>query len=149
MELLKRRGVTPKLRLIGRGADLDSCRQFCSSRNLDNVEFSGFLDWDEMLNSLRWAHVLLFPIRNTVANKSRCPFKVFQYAQAKRPIITCRVGEVPNFLGENAEYVECQPAEFANAIERTMSKPRLADIDYEIDSQTWEDRGRDFINAIS
>lgn len=145
---LKARGLAPPIFLIGRGEDLNRCKDVCRKRELHNVQFSGYLDWDDMLNRLQWAHVLLFPIRDKIANKARCPFKVFQYAQAKRPILTCRVGEVPTFLDDKAIYVEATATAFADELERVMASPRMENVDYGIEAHTWESRTEDFIAAI-
>lgn len=146
---LKRRGQKPNILLIGRGHDLDRCQKVIDDHGLTNVRFSGYLDWDDMLNRLQWAHLLVFPIRDKIANRARCPFKVFQYAQARRPILTCRVGEVPTFLNEQAIYVDSDASSFADQISQVMSQPRLPDVDYGIDQHTWESRGNDLIRVLN
>ena len=84
--------------------------------------------------------MLLFPIRSTRDNWLRCPSKTFAYAQARRPIITNRVGEVAHMLGEKATYIECTPEAFADAIERAMDTPNLPDVDYGIERQNYDER---------
>jgi glycosyltransferase involved in cell wall biosynthesis len=138
--LLKQRGATPAIRLIGDGPELERHRRFVAQHQLANVTMTGHLSLDDMLNNLRHAHVLLFPIADSPANRARCPLKVFQYAQAQRPIVTCRVGEVPQTLGDQARYVPCTPAAFAEAITEALDAPRQADIDYGLERQTWADR---------
>ena len=145
---LKQMGHVPPVRMIGSGADWNNSREFCRRHGLSNVELTGYLDWDEMLNNLQWAHVLAFPIRDKVANRSRCPFKVIQYAQSKRPIITNRVGEVPTFLNDKAHYIDCTPSAFAHEILRTLKLPRQPDIDYNIETHNWEDRTNLLLQAI-
>ncbi|MEM9411560.1 MAG: glycosyltransferase family 4 protein [Planctomycetota bacterium] len=145
---LGRRGMTPQICMIGKGEDLERCKSIVESNGLTNITFAGFLDWDDMLNRLCWAHVLLFPIRDEIWNRARCPFKVFQYAQAKRPVLTCRVGEIPTFLGDKASYVDSTPQAFADRLELLMSQERLPNIDYGIEKHTWSSRGHDFERAL-
>ena len=146
--ILRDRGCHVPIRMIGHGTDWERSKAFCERHGLSNVEMPGFLDWNEMLNCLVWADALLFPIRDTVANRSRCPFKLFQYAQARRPIITCRVGEVSTFLGDQAWYVNPEPEAFADAIQDSFRGDRPEDVEYGIDQHTWRSRANDFETAL-
>ncbi|GEM_PF-4720040 len=81
------------------------------------VRFLGYLPDQAMTQHLCAADVLLFPIEDSILNRSRCPNKIFQYLAAKRPIITNRVGEVVHILGEQALYFDFNsPADFAQKI---------------------------------
>jgi glycosyltransferase involved in cell wall biosynthesis len=91
--------------------------------------------------------VLLFPIRPTLVNQSRCPSKVFAYAQARRPIITSRVGELPYMLGESPLYVEPTPQAFADAIRAAMGGP-LPDVPYHLEHHTWGARADRLLEAL-
>lgn len=146
--IMRQRKFEPAMTLIGGGHELEKWRQFVTSNHLQTVTLPGFLETQQMLNALRHAHVLLFPIADRPANWARCPFKVFQYAQAQRPIITCRIGEVVETLGENANYVDCNPEAFADAIELSMNQPRMPDVDYGIESHTWHNRGKKLMNLL-
>lgn len=143
-ELLRGQGDSSKVQMIGGGEDLESIQSRVSRCGLSNLSVTGFLSWADMLNRLSWAHVLLFPIRPKPLNLARCPFKVFQYAQAQRPIITCNVGEVPVFLGTKAIYVEPSAGAFARAISTSLSEERVNAVDYGINKHTWRQRAIDF-----
>lgn len=145
---LKERGDEPAICLVGGGPELEPMRAWITEHGLTNVTMPGHLPRQAMLNHLRHAHVLLFPIRDTAANRARCPFKSFQYAQARRPVITCRVGEVARTLGEQAAYVDCTPAAFAEAMAQAMAEPRGADVDYGIEQHTWDDRFERLMAAV-
>ena len=145
---LKQRGVEPAITMIGKGSRLDDWRRFAAERGLNRVRLTGYMETEAMLNHLRHAHVLLFPIQDRPANWARCPFKVFQYAQARRPILTCRVGEVTRFLGDKAIYVGDTVEAVADGIADVMSRPRMDDVDYGIEAETWTDRGDRFLEAL-
>lgn len=138
-ELLLRRGVPLDLSIIGGGELLDSVRRDVERRGLTNVRVEGYMTGQPMWDRLRHAHVLLFPIRDTVGNRSRCPSKTYAYMQARRPIITNRVGEVAEVLGDLAEYVAPSPVEFASAVER-IAFTHPPDVDYPVRLHTWADR---------
>jgi glycosyltransferase involved in cell wall biosynthesis len=72
----------------------------------DVVRFLGFLPNDEMIQHLRAADVLLLPIRDTVLNRSRSPNKLFQYLAARRPIVTNRLENIVDVMGEEAIYFD-------------------------------------------
>ena len=52
---------------------------------------------------LKSAYALLFPMRDTPINKSRCPSKIFAYIASKRPIIAHSVGEIKSLLKGKAK----------------------------------------------
>lgn len=146
--LLAQEGKKPPLVVIGHGPERERWRQFIARHRLDNVMLLGYMSGEELWRRLRHAHVLLFPIRDTLANLTRCPSKTFAYAQARRPTITNRVGEVAQVLGDQATYIECTPQAFARAIDHAMAGP-LGDVDYQIERQNWNDRAAALLRAVS
>ena len=148
LDLLAHRGVKPPVAMIGSGPDLEKWHEFVRQRGLDNVQFTGFLSVEAMWRGLRHADVLLFPIRPTLINETRCPSKTLAYAQARRPVITNRVGEVAEMLGEKATYVPATPEGFACAIEAVVKTPRPPDMDYGTQKHTWALRAEAFHRAL-
>jgi glycosyltransferase involved in cell wall biosynthesis len=146
--LLKQRGMTPPIRFMGHGPDEASWRAFVRDNGLENVAMPGFVRGEELWRSLRHAHVLLFPIRPTMVNLCRCPSKTFAYAQARRPVITNRVGEIEAVLKDRAEYIDCTPQAFADAIERAMRRRTLDDVDYGVEQHNWSSRTDDLLEAL-
>jgi glycosyltransferase involved in cell wall biosynthesis len=145
--LLKKRGLVPRIELIADGPDLARWRQFVKDQSLENIILPGYLEGEALWRHLRHAHVLLFPLRASELNLCRCPGKTFFYAQAKRPVITTSVGEVPEVLKEKGTYVECTAGAFADAIASAMSNQNLPDIDYRLD--TWDARAETLLSALS
>ena len=146
--LLAEAGKRPPIVVIGQGPEEEKWNQFVAAHGLDNVKLLGYMSGVELWRRLRHAQVLLFPIRDTLANLTRCPSKTFAYAQARRPTITNRVGEVAQVLGETATYIECTPQAFARAIEHAMAGS-LEDVDYQVERQNWDDRAATLIRALS
>jgi len=147
--ILKQRNITPAILLMGDGPDMEKWRRFVAEKGLTNVQLPGYVSGEELWRRLRHAHVLLFPIRDTLINRTRCPSKVFAYAQARRPIITSRVGELPYMLGQDKPiYIESTPQAFADAIADAMSKPALADVEYHLENHSWKDRVDRLLKAI-
>ncbi len=144
---LREQGKTPRIAFLGWGPDLDKWRAFVKERALTNVEVAGFVTGEDLWRRLRHAHVLLFPIRPTILNLARCPSKTFAYAQARRPVITNRVGEIPEVLGDKAIYVEGTAEGFATAIDRAMGQD-LPDVDYGVEQHNWSARTDALLAAL-
>jgi len=147
-KLMREAGQTPHIALLGDGPERQHWQAFIEQNKLDNFDLSGYLTGVELWRHLRHAHVLLFPIRDTILNRARCPSKIFAYAQAKRPLITNRVGELPELLGEVPEYVEESPRAFADAIWRAMSAPAAPDVQYRLENHNWSNRAERLLEAI-
>src|SRR4051812_21624587 len=136
--ILKRRGVEPRITFVGKGPELEKWRQFVRENDLKFVKLIGYQPEDVMWQHLRHARVNLFPIRPSLSNLCRCPAKTYAYAEARRPIITSRVGEVPPVLGENAVYVDQSAEAFADALQALLDeKADVADVDYDLAAQSW------------
>jgi glycosyltransferase involved in cell wall biosynthesis len=140
LKLLAGQGLFPRIEFIGDGPDLERWKNFASRFSLRNILLSGYLSDDEMKRRLRSAHYLLFPIRDTPFNQTRCPSKLFAYAQSQRPILTNRVGEVPEILGESPIYLPATPRAFAETIQHFSVTPRRPDVDYKIGRHTYSRR---------
>jgi glycosyltransferase involved in cell wall biosynthesis len=146
--LMRQAGSSPRIALLGDGPQRQKWHSFIEENKLDNFILSGYLTGADLWRHLRHAHVLLFPIRDTILNRARCPSKIFAYAQAKRPLITNRVGELPELLGETPIYIGESPQDFANAISRAMAEPARPDVEYRLESHNWSDRADRLLEAI-
>jgi hypothetical protein len=86
--ILKDRGKSPRMTMLGMGPDLEKWRAFVREQSMgDSITLPGFVDGGALWRHLRHAHVLLLPIRPTLLNLCRCPSKTYAYAQSRRPII--------------------------------------------------------------
>ena len=144
---LKAKGKRPRIMFLGHGPDLERWRGFVKEKDLPNLDVAGYTTGEELWRRLRHAHVLLFPIRPTLLNLARCPSKTFAYAQARRPVITNRVGEIPEVLGDRATYIDPTPEAFASAIEQAMER-EMGDVDYEVEKQNWGARAQTLLAAL-
>ncbi|MFT6955248.1 MAG: glycosyltransferase involved in cell wall biosynthesis [Halieaceae bacterium] len=146
--LLKKRGFEANVFFIGGGRDLEMWRNFVEVNQLANVKIMGRLDWEELWPYMRHAHVLLFPIRSNLLNLARCPAKTLAYAQASRPIVTCDVGEVSTFLGQEAKYIESKPEAFADEIQYSLTTKKEEDVLYPLKDHTWKHRAEVILAAL-
>ena len=148
--VLKQRGQTPHLTLVGDGDDMPKMREFVAQHDLNNVHLVGYQSGDALWRHLRHARILLFPIRETLLNLCRCPSKTFAYVQAKRPVIANKVGEVAEVLGDKGIYVAPTPQAFADAIEQAMCSPDTErDVEYDLSNLTWSARAEALLRELT
>ena len=145
--LLKAAGKPHPITFIGAGPELERWKAYVRGHALDQVTMKGYVSDEERWRHLRHAHVLLFPIRPSPVNLARCPAKTYAYAEARRPVITCRVGEVPNVLGERATYVDPTPQAFADAIDAGMNRDQ-PDVNYDVQKHNWSARAEALLEAL-
>jgi glycosyltransferase involved in cell wall biosynthesis len=145
---LAQRGKFPEITLLGDGPDLAKWRQWVQDKKLTNVHLPGFTSGQALWQHMRHAHVLLFPVRDALINRVRCPSKTFAYMQAGRPIITNRVGEIPYLLGDIATYIPQGTQAFADAIDTAITTGRQPDLDYHSENHTWDSRATLLIEAL-
>ena len=103
---------------IGGGSLRDEFqRRIDADRLGDHVRLLGYLPNPEMIQHLRAADVLLLPIRDTELNRSRSPSKLFQYVAARRPIVTNKLENIYDEVGDEALYFEfASDADFVRRI---------------------------------
>jgi len=102
----QRANYVPKTAIIGSGPEYNKWVHFCKVHELQNVFFLGFMELSQYLPILAETNILLFPMRDTPINKSRCPSKLFSYAAANRPILAHRVGEICGLVPESPYLVD-------------------------------------------
>jgi len=146
--LLAARDLRPPIAFIGDGPERSRWEAFAEHHQLGNVRFLGWMEHAELQRHLVHAHVSLFPIRDSELNRARCPSKLFAYAQAGRPVITSRVGEVPEILDDRATYVEPTPQAFAAAIADAMSHSDLPGVDFRPERHSYADRAERLLAVL-
>jgi glycosyltransferase involved in cell wall biosynthesis len=148
-KILKARGESPRIAILGSGPDLERCQAFISDNGLDNVEMKGHTTGGLLWRHIRHARALMFPIRETILNLARCPSKTFAYAQARRPILAGKVGEVAEVLGDKAIYVPSEPEAWARAIHDMMQPGDRPDVDYQVEKHNWSERCDRLLAALA
>jgi glycosyltransferase involved in cell wall biosynthesis len=88
----------------------------------DRVEFVGFVPEEDLPGYLAASDVLLCPLEDNVANRTRCPSKAFWYLAARRPIVATHMGEVYRAIEEDGLYYEYGNAgDFADKVELALA----------------------------
>jgi len=91
--------------LCGRGPEYGAAVDYAKQKGLsDIISMPGFVPEAELMDYLSAADVLISPLQDTIADKARCPSKLYEYMVTKRPIVTCRIGENGITLGDSGYY---------------------------------------------
>lgn len=107
------------LDLIGGGPDLREVQQWVETHGISgSVSIHGYVHEDKLNILFSKASVFMAPLHDTLQDWARCPSKVFYYIPYNKPIVTCRIGDPYDNLGEYAIYYE--PNDL-NDLERAMS----------------------------
>ena len=82
------------LLIVGGGKDLDHLQELSEELGLkDKVVFTGRVKSDEMNIYYRLADVSVDPVNDTLADRGRCPLKIFESWQMGVPVVTSDVGD--------------------------------------------------------
>ncbi len=98
------------LLIVGGGKDLDYLKKLSEELGLkDKVVFTGRVKSDEMNIYYRLADVSVDPVNDTLADRGRCPLKIFESWQMGVPVVTSDVGDRKTLAGDPPAVKLAQP----------------------------------------
>lgn len=121
--LAKGSGDRIKLTLAGEGKELNSLQQYSEENNL-NVEFPGFVRQENKAQAFQKAHLYVFPS----VHGEGMPNSVLEAMAFGLPVITTRVGGIPDFFeeGKMGLFLENRnPEHIAEKVQYLLNRPRL------------------------
>lgn len=125
MRLLRDRGTTAALTVVGSGEDLGAARALVARRGLEGtVRFTGFAGGEDKIAAYRSSDALVFPTRWNEG----FPYVLLEAMAAGLPIVSTTHGVMPHLLrdGVNGFLVGPRdPAALAERIERLAKDPTL------------------------
>jgi len=141
---LARRGRQFVLMMVGAGPQFEDFKRAVTARQLSGyILLPGPVSLVDLQAYLRVSRVFLLPFPETPQNLYRCPTKLFQYIAYNRPVVTNRVGEVAEALGDAGFYYQDGSAEgMADACERALADSAKYDRSDLIREIYWSERAR-------
>lgn len=113
-----------KLLIVGGGNDLDQLKELVVELELsDRVVFTGRVRPDEMNVYYRLAEVSVDPVIDTLADRGRCPLKLFESWQMGVPVATSDVGDRKILSGDSLAILLTEPGDeisLAKAIKEVL-----------------------------
>lgn len=116
--------------VITGGATVDTLEPAEKGRG-GRIRCTGFVERKALLREYSAASVLAIPLFDDVRSHARFPTKLGEYLASGRPVVTNRVGEIPQFLEDGVSACVTEPgdtAAFGRAICRILDDPGSAQI---------------------
>src|SRR5206468_2939448 len=122
LALINREGHPCKLRIVSANYLLwvpEDIRQYAREQGLaeDAIEFMGRVDDRTLEGCYKSATALLLPLWDDDKSRTRIPNKLAEYLAAGRPVVTCKVGDLCDFLVDGVNAYVAEPGverEFAD-----------------------------------
>jgi len=132
--------------VAGRGRHAEIAKEEAENLGvMDFVSFNGYVPECDIGTWLSLADVFLAPIYDTVQDKARCPSKVYMYIPYCKPVVTSKIGDPFELLGEDGFYFEPGDADdMADVLNRALDT-ELRYMHVVPENHTWEARTSQFI----
>ena len=110
------------LYLVISGGDSKTMKQL--QREIDelscckNIFILSQLPYDLLISYYKSSEALLLPLRNTIQDMARFPFKICEYLASKRPIITSNVGVVSEYFVDKDDALIAIPNDIDSFVEK-------------------------------
>lgn len=110
----KAKDTHPEIILLmpGRSAQYNEIVDYVRERGLGEwVVMPGFIAEEEISTYFSLADYFVSPMNDTVQDWARCPSKLYMYLPYRKPVVTCRIGENFQVLGDEGTYYEPSSSE--------------------------------------
>ena len=122
---IKLLGKHPDLQLevLGSGPEKNNVLEMIHKRGLDaNVHIRGYVAEEDLDLYFSRASVFVAPLHDSFQDRARCPSKVFYYIPYNKPIVTCKVGDPYETLGDFGFYYKPQDVlDMSRAIDEALA----------------------------
>ena len=121
--ILQRTNSNISFILAGDGKEMDTLREYVASKQIQNIQFKGFVSGAEKVECFRKAHIYIFP-----SHFEGMPTSVLEAMAFGLPVVTRNVGGLADFFenGINGYITDSQqPEVFANLMERLINDRKI------------------------
>lgn len=132
--LVQREGYRAKLRIVGTCSDRRRAEihDYANRQGIlpGSVIPTGYVDDRRLAALLRSATALLLPLRDDDRSRTRMPNKLGEYLASGRPVVTCKVGDLTDFLEDGVNAYMAEPGDetgFAEQMLAVLRDPAAAD----------------------
>ena len=137
------------LLLLGKGPDYSKVVNYIKEKQLSEfIHTQGFVKEEDIAAYFTLTDSFISPMNDTIQDWARCPSKLYMYLPYKKPIITCKIGEPYEVLGNNGIYFEpSSVSSLAKSIQETV-KANKWELNINPLLHEWKQRTIDFDNWI-
>lgn len=134
--------------ILGDGPDRQKAIEQARSLGIeDDIRFEGYVHEEVLDEYLGSADVFLSPMFDTVKDKARCPSKIPMYMRYRKPIVTCRIGEISAYLGDHGFcYSPGEPESMATQVLRASRVQNP--VEYDLQSVCWQHLSERFLTWL-
>lgn len=138
------------LHIFGRGRHAQEAHALSVELGVtDHVVFDGYVPEEDLGAWFQSADLFLMPIFDTIQDKARCPSKVYMYLPFEKPILTCKIGDPYDLLGDDGFYFESgNPVDLARAMDEALSVKGFALKTVNPKDHDWGARTNQFLDFI-
>lgn len=138
------------LLMLGRGRHYDAAQDYVRERGLGEwVVMPGFIAEEEISTYFSLADYFVSPMNDTVQDWARCPSKLYMYLPYRKPVVTCRIGENLQVLGDEGTYYEPSSSESMAESMRALIESGKTTIAVNPEEHSWDWRTGQFDRWIS
>lgn len=139
-----------KVLILGKGRHYEEAKLYTHSNHIDDiVEMPGYVAEEEISTYFSLATAFVSPMNDTVQDWARCPSKIYLYLPYKKPIITCRIGEPYEVLGdEGIYYSPSNIDELAMCMKKVMDN-QINSINIDINLYSWDYKAKELDKWIT
>lgn len=151
VKALSRRRDDFGFHILGRGRHADEARRLAAEMGLEGVaHFEGYVPEEALGSWLGCTDVFLAPIYDTTQDKARCPSKVYMYLPFGKPIVTSKIGDPWQLLGDDGFYfTPGDTEEMAATISQALDQSeQWAPTAFRPEEHTWECRTQQFLDWL-
>jgi poly-beta-1,6-N-acetyl-D-glucosamine N-deacetylase len=131
--LTKLSGYRSKLTMVGRYTEAQNAmiREYATDRGLSPGELvlTGYVDERTLESSYKTSAALLMPLRQDDRSFTRLPNKMGEYLASGRPVISCKIGDLTDFLIDDVNAYLGEPGDerdFADKMIAVLRDPDRA-----------------------
>jgi glycosyltransferase involved in cell wall biosynthesis len=124
--------------LLGRGPEKEAGQAYIVEAGLkERIRFPGFVPEQELQLYLAGAAVHVSPLNDTITDRARCPSKIPMYMMMGRPVVTCRVGEAWEYLGDHGYYYKPGDTVSLASVLEEIWCIKTGSVIYDLEKITW------------
>lgn len=118
-----------RLLIVGGGGDMESLQRMVRELNIEkSVVFTGRVEPNEINAYYQLADISVDPVNDTLADRGRCPLKIFESWQMGVPVVTADVGDRRLLAGDPPALVLVKPGSpeaLAAELEKLINNPSV------------------------
>jgi len=120
---IARRSPMCRLLVVGRGTRGEELALQDAARKsgfFDRLLMAGWVDVAEIPNLLAAADVAVYPFRDDLVNRTKCPAKLTELMLAERAVVADRVGQLAEYIQDGKSGILCSPGDWCEMTDRVV-----------------------------